>query len=407
MIIKFKIYESFYNDFYKEKNPDIDYYLKEIESGKYSNYEIKQLFHWACIKNMGELAIKISEKISNKDLRSMVKSIVNLDTNYFEKLIDKENIYEAFINERDSLEYTIGRGNLGNLKILEDRGLKLTQRMLELSCYHNKPKIVEYLLSKDGNLDPRKKKESPFTHAKENCLDIAASSNKNADTIRILIKKENIPVTYRHMLNAIRNENFDGLELMIKSHNIIRDYSYSNYATHDENKIPIGLMSVIISLISKDNMKYIKMLVNKNVQSMYDGLMDLPTKKIYTQKNSFGNDDVFGSSEEVLTTKSLKIAYYVINKYEGVENILITRKITYNTEDFWISKMKKDPKIIDKLQGISEKFKSKYNYQKVLLETDKKYIKQIINSGVIHPKILKEYDYLDEIIELTINKYNL
>jgi hypothetical protein len=68
--------------------------------------------------------------------------------------------------------------------------------------------------------------------------------------------------------------------------------------------------------------------------------------------------------------------------------------------------MKKDHSIIEKLLNVE--FAESYEYQKLLLDIDKKYATYIIEHiKMVHPKILDEYSDIPEILELVAKKYNL
>lgn len=398
---------SFYDDFVKNKIRNVEYYLDEIKKNNHTENDVVQLFHWACLENIGDLAYELSKILSDKKLRDYASSIINLEHKYFKKILNEnKKIIISGLNHNNFIEKLINSDNVENFKLFSNE-IELTQKLLMWSCYYESYNIFKYLISKGLNPE-RMEKNSPWTYHKINCLDEACERNKSYKIIDALVNDLKLHITYRHMYDTIDNDNFKAFEILLKSNKIIDDYAYSHMNTHS-NKHKITLMDVVNILKSKNKINYIKKLLNDNsrINEAYHEIQMLPKNIAYKNKNVFGEPDVFGPYKEVLKKDFLDIAYLIINLYKGAENFFNTIFITDGHEKYWIKKMKENPNIIEKLEGLSDEFKSKYEYQKMLLELDEKNIQKIIDSGVINPKILKEYDYLDEVIKLTSDKFNL
>lgn len=393
MIIRYKLFENknidFYDDFFKKEIKDIDYYLNIIDELNINKYYIKQLFHWACREKLNEFVYKLSQKLNFNDLKGLIRSLIYLDFNYFKKIIIENNLLNYYLRDKDIIEHIISKGDVKKLKFLEENGLQLNQKILELSCFHNKLNIFKYLISK--GLDPNKKTKNNFSYKDEGCLDISTKYNSNFIFIDYLVNDLNLPVTYRHMYNVLNNNDFKSLEILIKSKNLINDYSYSRYANHYIDKYEIKLNVVINSIVLKENLslniinKYVKILIKDKIDFAYEIIQTFNRNKI-------------------MNSKYLDICYYIIDKYSNkYENEYTTKFITTGYKDFWLNKMKENSSIIKKLKYVS--FIRDYDYQKLILDIDEKNINIIIN--YIHPDIKKEYYYIPEIINLVGKDYNL
>jgi len=168
MIIRYKLFENknidFYDDFFKKEIKDIDYYLNIIDELNINKYYIKQLFHWACMEKLNEFVYKLSQKLDFNDLKGLIRSLIYLDFNYFKKIIIENNLLNYYLSDKDIVEHIISKGYVKKIKFLEENGIQLNQKILELSCFHNKLNIFKYLISK--GLDPNKKTKNNFSYKK-------------------------------------------------------------------------------------------------------------------------------------------------------------------------------------------------------------------------------------------------
>jgi hypothetical protein len=393
-----KLFEwYFYDEFHKEKIRDVDYYLDRIKKEKVGKDSIDQLFHWACVENFSELVLALNNFLDKSSLIRLNRSITYLDFKTFKTILEKDNLYKNLLKDRDFLSNVIYYGDdlVEKVKYLETLGFNINDDFLRYCCYSDKLELIKYLVSK--GLDPKKIQKDKITDIPQNCLDIATSYNKKGiKIIKYLVEELNTPVTYRHMNSVIDNP--EALDIIMKSKNIIDDYSYSMYSTNGENNRQFTLYKFLNNLSSKNLIKYIKILADRDKKRGYDFLQNLNSKKDWQ-----GFDKKF---DEYLDPSQLEIAYYIIDNYDGdYENATTTQFITHNNEDFWLKKMKENPSIIKKLLYLDDKVRKSYKYQKILMEADEKNLKYIKN--IIHPNIIKEYDHLPEVLDIIAKKYNL
>lgn len=378
---KYKLLEAdIYQMYFTDENRNLKEYLELIDSGELSEHDILRLFHWSCAYDFHELSAELVKKIKREDLLKHSRSIAYLDYPLFKKIIEKNNLYVSFLNNRDFLDqvFNNGKDKVKKLKLLKKHGFEYTDKSLRSACFHNSEGIVsviKYFVSL--GLDPSKKEKSTYSDQPQNCLDIATNYNDDPSIIRYLVKNLNIPVTYRHISNVISKDNLKSVPILTRSKNIIEDYSYSSWATHDENKHPYYLSRLIYRMGNKNLFKYLKLVFENSVKKPYNELQSLPSS----------------SDSNIVFPKYLNIAYWIISNYNDTYiNSYNTEYITKGHLKFWVKKMKEDPSIIKKLLDVDDDIKTSYEYQKVVLDADPKNLKYIEKK--LNSKIKDEYAYL-------------
>jgi len=395
------VYYDFYADMIDD-HKDIDYFLNIINTKDVHINTMETLFYWSCRK-FQTLAIKLADLLKTPFLIKSVsiKGIVQLDYVNFKTIIEKNELYKYIIKNNEFIKDIFYYGNVDivkKLKLINSLGAVFNQNILRSVCYTDKVDVVKYFVSQ--GLDPRDMSSTNYSDSPENCLDIATKFSKSVDIIKYLVEDLKIAVTYRHMRNVIYNNNLKTTfynALTILSNGIITDdYSYSRYATHDENKYQYKLSSLIKILAINGIDDFLKKILKNDA---YSHIQDLPEIKNF-------NVTTWTHGEEHLDPKYLKIAYWIIDNWNGNnENSYSTKYITIDNEKFWLQKIKKNPSIITKIKYMSSETVNSYEYQKLILSKDEKNIKYII--GNLHPKIMTEYDHMPEVLNLLASKYNL
>ena len=116
------------------------------------------------------------------------------------------------------------------------------------------------------------------------------------------------------------------------------------------------------------------------------------------------NRDTWKNEEPYLNPKSLDVAYWIIDNYNGYQNSYNIKFITHKNAKFWLKKIKENPSIIAKIKDIDEDVANSYEYQKLILDIDINNVKYIVNN--LHPKITQEYDHPDILAKVADN-YNI
>lgn len=399
MITKFKIYEvkeykyyDFYDDMFKKKIRDVNHYINIIKNSEYhvSLNQTETLFHWAAIEHFSELAEAILDILPLSSLKKLNRSIAQLPYKYFSKILRYKDLYKTIVSNTNIIEDIIYYGRIDSAKklfLLKNFGAKYNNEYIRKAAYAENFEAVKYFFEKE-KLDPSEKVKT--FDISENALDDAAEHNKGSEVINYLVTKAKVPVTYRHIYNVINNNNLNALPALINSKNIIDDYAFSYYSTY--RKHPIYLTNLIQLMVGKDLMNEIKILLSDVKMKGYDTIQTLT--KHSPDKGDFLDD------------KTLKIVYWIISNYDGDENSYTTRIITKGHKDFWIQKIKENPKLIYKMiNGIDKEILKDYEIQKILLDDNERNIKYIIDK--LDPKIEKEYKDIPEIFDITLNKYNI
>lgn len=68
----------------------------------------------------------------------MSRSLIYLDFEFFKKIIIENKLINYYLSDKNIIEHIISKGDVKKLKFLEENGFQLNQRILELSCFHNK-----------------------------------------------------------------------------------------------------------------------------------------------------------------------------------------------------------------------------------------------------------------------------
>jgi hypothetical protein len=399
--------KSLYEEFFKDKIRDVDYYLDQIKNHKIEG-SVSDLFHWSAAHQFPEMVIALLDIIPLNKLIYLQRSITYLDFETFKKVLLKNDLYKSLLSARDFLENVIHYAKTNDrdkiFDFLEKLGFKLNSKLLEIAAFHGQVDLVKYLVKK--GLDPGEKiSSSGYDDRLENCLDVATNYNTTPDLIKYLVEELNIPVTYRHMYNVVSKDNFDALLILLKSKNRVGDYSYSRYAIQDFYKYPIDLHKLISTISHRNNTepKYLKSILDSlSIEEQYNSLSALKRQEDFLGFD-FPRDEQYN---KYLVEPELDLAYDIVSKYNGKESPFITERITHNNEKFWLKKMKQNPSLVSKLSaGMDRKIAKSYKYQKTILDLDVNNVKYIIDK--LHPNIMNEYDHIPEVLDLVIKKYNL
>jgi hypothetical protein len=387
---------DFWKDFNEKKIRDIDHYLNIIHNDKYHVYlsQLESLFHWCCYEHCNDLALALSNELPKSSLAKLGRSLSYLDYKAYKTIMEKDDLYKLIMHkDREFVDNLIyyGIDDAKKLNLMINWGIVFTQKNLESASFAGRENIVKYLVS--IGLDPSIKTKTTYDESQENCLDKAASHNKNPNIIKYFVTKLNIPVTFRHMRDVIKNDNLNALPILINSKNIIPDYAYSNNRHGTSYNTIVNLADVIRVMLNKNLNKYIKILLNREFDYGYNIIDDLPSNSEYNNKtHRYENSRI--------KSEYLNLAYWILSKYNGKENISITHFITNKHEKFWLNKMKTNPGIILKLKMIFDDLARSYEYQKIILDIDPNNLENIID--IINPKIKIEYNHL-----VNAKKYNL
>jgi hypothetical protein len=283
-----RLYEWYFHDeFFKDKNRDVKYYLDRIEKERVDKDSIDTLFHWSCVNNFPELALALSKKV---DLNRVCRSITYLDFKWFKKILEGIKI-----TNRDFLSYVIQYGSDKDKKFdwLEKQGYKINyQDLLETACFHDFTDenedvldVVKYIIKKGA--DPKEFKDGKISYIKQNCLDVATRYGKNnLELVKYLVDICKVPATWRNIKDTY-HYNIKVFDYLIKLSYIEEDHSFSSYATSYDDRRRYTL-SQLISLLSinKDD-EYIKYLADKQEDNGYNFLQLLNRKKDFKGKGKY------------------------------------------------------------------------------------------------------------------------